>query len=92
MTPHLTSHHRRTVEEIFAHPTSGNIEWRQVESLLAAIGRVESDGNGKLHISVGSQPEVVMAPHGKDASVQTVVDLRALLTRLGLAPHARAGR
>jgi hypothetical protein len=52
MTPHLTSHHRRTVEKIFAHPTSGNIEWRQVESLLAAIGQVESEGNGKLHISV----------------------------------------
>ena len=71
VTPQLTSHHRRTVEkifEIFAHPTGGNPEWRQVESLLAAIGRVESDGNGKLHIRVGPHAEVVMAPHAKDAS------------------------
>jgi predicted DNA-binding protein with PD1-like motif len=92
MTPHLTSHHRRTVEKIVAHPTSGNIEWRQVGSLLAAIGRVESEGNRRLHISVGAEPEVVLAAHGKDASVQTVVDLRALLTRVGPAPRARAGR
>jgi hypothetical protein len=92
MTPHLTSHHRRTVEKIFAYPTSGNIEWRQVGSLLAAIGRVESEGNGKLHVSVGAEPELVLTPHGKDASVQTIVDLRALLTRVGLAPRATAGR
>jgi hypothetical protein len=91
MTPHLTSHHRRTVEKIFAHPASGNIEWRQVASLLAAIGRVESEGNGKLHISVGAEPEVILAPPGKDASVRTVVDLRALRGRPG-ATRARASR
>jgi hypothetical protein len=88
MTPHLTSHHRRTVEKIFARPASGNIEWRQVASLLAAIGRVESEGNGKLHSSVGAEPEVVLAPHGKEASV---VDLRALHGRPG-ATRARASR
>jgi hypothetical protein len=91
MTPHLTSHHRRTVEKTFAHASSGNIEWRQVGSLLAAIGRVGSEGNGKLHISLGAEPEVVLAPHGKDASVRTVVDLRALHGRPG-ATRARASR
>jgi hypothetical protein len=70
--PHLTSHHRRTVERIFAHPTSANIEWRQIDSLLTAIG---------------SDPELVAAPHhGKDASVETVLELRGVLTRAGLAP------
>jgi hypothetical protein len=91
MTPHLPSHHRRTVEKIFVHPTGGDIEWRQVGSLLAAIGRVGSEGNGKLHICVGAKPEVVLAPHGKDASVRTVVDLRALHGRPG-ATRARASR
>jgi hypothetical protein len=91
--PHLNSHHRRTVEKIFAHPTSANIEWREVEALLAEIGSVESEGNGKLHITVGSEPEVVLAPHhGKDASVQTIVELRGLLTRVGLAPPAGIGK
>jgi hypothetical protein len=88
----LNSHHRRTVERIFAHPTSANIEWRQVDSLLRAIGRVESDGNGKLHVRVGSAPEIVLEPGGKDASVQTVVDLRGLLTRAGLGPSSRTSR
>jgi hypothetical protein len=86
-TAHLGSHHRDTIKKIFAHPTSANIEWRQVESLLAAIGRVESYGNGKLHVTVGSQPEIILAPlNNKDAGIQTVLDLRHLLTRAGLAP------
>jgi hypothetical protein len=88
MTPHLSSHHRKTVERIFARPTSANIEWRQIESLLAAIGSVESDG-GKLSVRVGSQPELVLEPHGKEASIQTVLDLRHVLTRAGLAPMDR---
>jgi hypothetical protein len=91
MTPHLTSHHRPTVGKILAHSTSGNIEWRQVGSLLAAIGRVESECNGKLHISAGAEREVLLAPHGKDASVRTIVDLRALHLRPG-ATRARASR
>jgi hypothetical protein len=92
-TTYVGSQHRDTIEKIFAHPTSANIEWRQVESLLAAIGRVESDGNGKLRVTVGSQPEIVLDPQGeKDAGIQTVLDLRHLLTRAGLAPGEVTGR
>src|SRR5262245_53878618 len=88
---HLDSHHRDTVEKLFARPTSANIEWRRVESLLRAIGSVEADGNGKLHVTVGSEPELVLEPpHGKDVAVQTIVDLRHLLTRAGLAPRDEA--
>jgi hypothetical protein len=32
--PDLNNHHRNTLEAIFNHPASGNIEWRQVVSLL----------------------------------------------------------
>jgi hypothetical protein len=90
VTQRLGSRHRQTVEKIFEHPTSANIEWRQVDSLLRAIGRVESDGNGKLHVMVGSTPEIVLEPRDKDVSVQTVVDLRGLLTRAGLGPGSGA--
>jgi len=92
MPAHLDSHHRQTVEKIFAHPTSGNIEWRQVESLLAAIGTITPEHDGKLHVRVGAASEVVFAPHGKDADVQTVGDLRHLLTGAGLDPGASTCR
>src|SRR6187200_1762189 len=38
---HLSSHHRDTVEKIFGRPSSANIEWRQVVSLLEAVGTVK---------------------------------------------------
>ena len=30
MAADLTHHHRVTLEKIFSHPLSGNVEWRQV--------------------------------------------------------------
>ena len=87
MLPHLNNHHRDTLEQIFAHPTSANIEWRQVESLLDALGTAESHGN-KLRIRLGAEPELVLDREGKDLSIETVVALRRLLESAGFAPDA----
>ena len=83
---HLASHHRDTVKRIFARPTSHNIEWREVVSLLEAIGTVTHEHNGKLRVSLGPETEVLPAPHGKDVDIQIVVDLRRMLTEAGFAP------
>ncbi len=83
---HLASHHRDTVKRIFARPTSHNIEWREVVSLLEAIGTVTHEHNGKLKVSLGPETEVLPAPHGKDVDVQIVVDLRRMLKEAGYAP------
>ena len=86
MEAHLSNHHRDTVEKIFRHPASGNIEWRQVESLLERIGTVEHEHNGKLKVTLGPETEVLPPPQGKDIDVQMVVDLRRMLTEAGFAP------
>ena len=83
---HLGSRHRDTVKRIFARPTSHNIEWREVVSLLDAIGTVTHEHNGKLRVLLGSEAEVLPAPHGKDVDVQIVVDLRRMLKEAGFAP------
>ncbi len=86
MPTHLNNHHRRTVEEIFGHPTSHNIEWRKVLSLLEALGAVEEEHNGKFKITLGSEIEVMRQPQGKDIDVQMVVDLRRMLSDAGIEP------
>jgi len=83
MTEDLGSHHRDTVERLFAHPTSGNIEWREVRSLLESIGSASEEPNGALRVTLGGETEVFRRPHGKDIDVQMVVDLRRMLTRAG---------
>jgi hypothetical protein len=86
MEAHLSSHHRDTVEKIFSHPSSSNIEWRQVVSLLEAVGSVTHEHNGKLKVTLGPETEVLPVPQGKDVDVQILVDLRRMLTQAGFAP------
>jgi hypothetical protein len=88
MEAHLSSRHRDTLERIFSHPASRNIEWREVVSLLETVGTVTREHNGKLKVSLGPETEVLPAPHGKDVDVQIVVDIRRMLTQAGFAPDA----
>ena len=77
--PKLNADHRETLERIFTHPTSANIEWRQVRSLLEAVGTVREHHNGKLEVSVGATTRVLQPPRGKDVDPAQIVDLRRLL-------------
>jgi hypothetical protein len=85
MEAHLDGRHRDTLQKIF-EPANHNIEWREIVSLLEAVGTVTQEHNGKLNVSLGPEAEVFSVPHGKDADVQTVVDLRRMLTQAGLTP------
>src|SRR3954449_10829027 len=87
--PDLSNHHRETVRKIYEHPASGNVEWRQVVSLLEAIGTVKHEHNGKLRVSLGPETEVPARPHGKDVDVRTVVDLRRMLKNAGFGDGQR---
>ena len=86
MEAHLSNRHRNTVERIFSHPPSRNVEWHDVVSLLETIGTVTHEHNGKLKVSLGPETEVLPAPHGKDVDVQIVVDLRRMLKQAGFGP------
>jgi hypothetical protein len=86
MTTNLDSEHRNTVEKIFSEPSSGNVEWRRVKSLLEAVGTATEEHNGRLKVTLGDETEVLQPPHGKDIDQQMIVDLRRMLRRAGLGP------
>jgi hypothetical protein len=86
MSDDLNNHHRDTLKKILDHPTSGNVEWRQVLSLLEAVGTVEEEHNGKFKVTVGSETEMLRRPRGKDVETQMIVDLRRMLTGAGFSP------
>ncbi len=65
------------------HPTSHNIEWRAVLSLLEAVGEVTSRHDGKLEVKIGPELEFLEPPLGKDVDDQMVIDLRRMLTNAG---------
>jgi hypothetical protein len=84
MAADLNNRHRDTLEKIFAHPASANIEWREVLSLLEAVGTVTEEHNGKVKVTLGPETEVLQPPRGKDVDKQMIVDLRRMLTNAGL--------
>ena len=88
MSSHVSSHHHLTIEKIFQHPASGNIEWRQVLAMLEDLGTVNHEHNGKLAVTLGPETEVFTAPRGKDIDKQLTVDLRRMLRQAGFAPDA----
>jgi hypothetical protein len=90
MDAHLSSHHRDTIAKIFGHPASGNIEWRQVLSLLENIGTTTEERNGKFKVALGPETEVLERPRGKDINEQLIVDLRRILRQAGFAPDGGA--
>jgi hypothetical protein len=89
MDAHLSSHHRDTIKKIFSHPASGNIEWRQVLSLLETLGTTTEEHNGKFKVALGPETEVLERPSGKDINEQLIVDLRRILRQAGFAPDGR---
>jgi hypothetical protein len=86
----LSNRHRDTIEKIFDRPSSGNVEWREVLSLLEAVGDVVEEPNGRYRVTLGGETEVVDRPHGKDVDVQLLVDLRLMLRNAGFEPPADA--
>jgi hypothetical protein len=86
VTKRVTADHRATLERIFSHPTSANIEWRQVLSLLEAVGSVTEEHNGSFEVTLGGETEVLRPPRDKDVDRQMIVDLRRMLSGAGLAP------
>ena len=86
---HLSNHHRNTLRQIFEHPVSHNVEWRNVVSLLEAVGSVAEHHDGKVAVTVGSQNAYLDPPGQKDIDIQTVVDLRRMLSAAGYGPASK---
>lgn len=88
---HLNNHHLDTLTAIFAHPTSHNIQWVDVTSLIGAIGSIEEKRDGKFRVQIGDEVQVFDRPHTKDIDVQLIVDLRHMLSHAGFSPQKPGG-
>ena len=84
---HLNNRHRDTLRKIFEHPTSHNIEWREVVSLLEAVGTVDVRHDGEVEAKIGPERAFLEPPVGKDIDEQMVVDLRRMLRTAGFGPE-----
>ncbi len=82
-SPHLTENHRNTLYHLERHPTSHNLEWHDVRSLLEEVGEVTDQHDGKVKVSVGDQTVSITPPRHKDIDEDTVLELRRMLRAAG---------
>ena len=85
----MNRRHRRTLESIFAHPTSGNVAWRDVLALLKALGADidESRAGSRVGILLHGIPVVMHKPHPSPMLDKgAVVALREYLEQCGILP------
>ncbi len=87
----LNSHQRDTLAQIYRHPTSHNIEWHDVLSLLHAVGTVRETHKGHLEITIDHVVEVLEPDRHKEVETEQLAILRRLLRRGGYAPEDLSG-
>ncbi len=71
--------HEKIIDKIFAHPTSHNIEWRELIAALKSIGSVEEVSNGKYHFTHNGRTLTFDEPGAKDVSEEEILRLRRFL-------------
>jgi hypothetical protein len=87
----LNGHQRDTLAQVFRHPTSHNIEWHDIMSLLNAVGSVRETHKGHIEITIGDVVEVLEPDRHKEIDSEQLAVLRRLLRRAGYAPEDLVG-
>ncbi|HWT15501.1 MAG TPA: type II toxin-antitoxin system HicA family toxin [Patescibacteria group bacterium] len=80
--------HQGTLSLIFARPASGNVKWRDVESLLVALGGTLEEAEGsRVTIRLFGTVRVFHRPHpSPDTDKGAVASVRQWLENNGVTP------
>jgi len=78
----------RTLGQLFAHPVSMNIHWKDVIKLFTSLGaEVEVVQGGREKVRLNGEEETFHIPHGKVLnSRDEVTQIRHFLERCGVGP------
>ena len=80
--------HQRTLEAIFAHPTSANIAWKDIEVLLIGLGaEVSERERSRVAIVLFDEVRVFHRPHPSPKTDKgAVVSVKKWLEQYGVKP------
>jgi hypothetical protein len=84
----MSKKHDRTLAAIFAEPVRTNVEWSEVEAMLAAFGAEISQGEGsRVRIALNGVRAVFHRPHPrKETDKGALRSMRRFLTEAGVTP------
>ena len=80
--------HQRTLAAIFAHPTSANIAWKDVEALFVSLGADVSEREGsRVAVALFGEVRVFHRPHPSPHTDKgAVASVRRWLEQHGVRP------
>lgn len=80
--------HQRVLELIFVHPTSGNVQWKDIEGLFRELGAEISEREGsRVAVVLFSEVRVFHRPHPSPSTDKGAVSsIRKWLEQHGVMP------
>ena len=84
----MNSKQKKTLKAVFTDPVSSSIAWKDIESLLVAVGSEVIEGNGsRVRFCQNGVVASFHRPHPKkEAKPYQVRDARSYLVQLGVSP------
>jgi hypothetical protein len=80
--------HQKTLDAVFAHPTSANIAWKDIEALFIGLGAGISEREGsRVAVVLFNEVRVFHRPHpSPKADKGAVVSVKKWLEQHGVKP------
>jgi NACalpha-BTF3-like transcription factor len=90
----MSHKHENLIRTIFHDPISGNIQWREVESLLRHLGvEMEQLSGARIRAKLGHAETILHRPHHSNTLDRHAVQhLREFLARGGATPSQYEAR
>ena len=84
----MSRHHANLIRTIFHDPPSGNVHWRDVESLLKHVGAtLEPISGARIRVKLNRMEGVLHRPHHSNVlDANSLAHLREVLAQGGVTP------
>lgn len=81
-------HQQNLLRAIFQDPVSGNMHWRDIESLLHHLGaKIEPNHGARFRVTLNGIEDMIHHPHhGGVCNKQEIKHIREFLARAGVSP------
>jgi hypothetical protein len=85
----MNSKHRRTLEKVFESPIRADVEWKDIEALILALGgKIKEARGSRITIKLNNTPAVFHRPHPqKETDKGALKSVRKFLLSAGINEH-----
>lgn len=88
----MNSNIQRIYDQVFQHPMTHNLEWKDVRSLFESLGEVEDEKNSNVKVSVSGQVIVFDSPsHSDIVSPEQINKIRHLIRSVSVSDAKEEG-